>query len=160
MELVFANKILADVDFRERIEKINFLEKYRIFCGHGIEHLLDTARIALILFREQSIDVSPDIIYCAALLHDTGRAEQYENGVPHHIASLEFAEKILKKAGADKSFTEQVMQLIGSHRKSEFTDKAQQLFALADKKSRRCFMCNAREKCKWNDSKKNLVLEV
>ena len=79
-------------DNMERIDKIrpSFMEmahgtakeaeKDRIFCKHGIEHLLDVARIAYIENLEQNCGVSKEWIYTAALLHDIGRFLQYSKG--------------------------------------------------------------------------------
>ena len=160
MKLFFADKILSDKDFREKIKEIERLEKDRIFCRHGIDHFLDTARITLILCQEKKIKVNEDVIYCASLLHDTGRAEEYKNGVQHHLASVEFAKKILEKIGADENFKKQVLSLVECHRKTNPENTIEYIFSLADKKSRQCFMCEAVDKCKWNDEKKNLTLEV
>lgn len=42
-------------------------EKDRIFCKHGIEHLLDVARIAYIENLEQNCGVSKEWIYTAKI---------------------------------------------------------------------------------------------
>lgn len=74
-------------------------EKDRIFCKHGIEHLLDVARIAYIENLEQNCGVSKEWIYTAALLHDIGRFLQYSKGISHEEAGAELAEEILKDCG-------------------------------------------------------------
>ena len=45
-------------------------EKERIFCRHGMEHLLDVARIAYITNLEEGLGIEKDVIYAAGLLHD------------------------------------------------------------------------------------------
>ena len=91
--------ILADERFCYGLERITLLEKDRIFCCHGLPHLLDTARIAWIMVLEQGLSLQKDIVYGAALLHDLGRYRQYEDGTPHHQASAALAETILPDAG-------------------------------------------------------------
>ena len=44
---------------------MDIIKKYemdRIFCKHGMEHLLDTARIVYILCLEGNIDVKKDVV--------------------------------------------------------------------------------------------------
>ncbi len=71
------------------------LEYDRIFCRHTPEHFLDVARLAYIFALERNLDCSRELIYCTALLHDIGRAEQYTNGTPHDEAGVTIAEIIL-----------------------------------------------------------------
>jgi len=82
--------------FQSSFQRIQEWEKDRIYCRHGMEHFLDTARIAYIRSLEESIPVSKDQIYAAALLHDIGKWQQYEEGTPHEIASARIASCILK----------------------------------------------------------------
>ena len=42
---------------------------------------------------------SKELIYCAALLHDIGRARQYEDGTPHDEAGAAIAGQILNELG-------------------------------------------------------------
>ena len=88
------NKIFKHELFVENLSKIKKYEKDRIFCRHGIEHLLDVARIGCIYLAEYKLqnghvlsDIIDEYIYAAALLHDLGRAEQYEKGIR---ASMQF----------------------------------------------------------------------
>ena len=64
--------------YQSSLRRLNDLERGRIFCRHGMEHLLDTARIAYIKSLERALPLSRDLIYAAALLHDIGKWEQYE----------------------------------------------------------------------------------
>lgn len=160
MRLTNANKILENAVFREELANINALEKERKFCRHGMEHLLDVARIALILCKEKGVPVDPDVIYSAALLHDIGRGEEYRKGEPHNIAGERIAREILSRIGSDKDFTDDVLSLILSHRDKENPDKTAMIFYMADKKSRRCFDCASCSECNWAEEKKNKILEI
>ena len=71
------NEIINNKLFIDKIQKLKLIEKDRIFCKHGIEHLLDVARIAYIKNLEEKLGYDKEVIYGAALLHDLGRV-QYE----------------------------------------------------------------------------------
>ena len=81
--------------YQKHCEKIQELEKDRIFCRHTPEHFLDVARLMYIYSLENKLDLSREIIYATALLHDIGRAQQYLSGISHDIAGAEIAGKIL-----------------------------------------------------------------
>ena len=80
--------ILQNEQFQYGLKRINLLEQDRIFCCHGLNHLLDVARIAWIMVLERNLPVQKDIVYGAALLHDLGRYRQYEDNIPHHLLGL------------------------------------------------------------------------
>ena len=81
--------------YQKHCEKIQELEKDRIFCRHTPEHFLDVARLMYIYSLENKLNLSREIIYATALLHDIGRAQQYLSGISHDIAGAEIAGKIL-----------------------------------------------------------------
>ena len=81
--------------YQKHCKKIQELEKDRIFCRHTPEHFLDVARLMYIYSLENKLDLSREIIYATALLHDIGRAQQYLSGISHDIAGTEIAGKIL-----------------------------------------------------------------
>ena len=54
---------------------------------------------------EEHLELPKELIYAAALLHDIGRAQQYQYNIPHDIAGVEIAREIL----TDLHFTEQEM---------------------------------------------------
>ena len=81
--------------YQKHCKKIQELEKDRIFCRHTPEHFLDVARLMYIYSLENKLDLSREIIYATALLHDIGRAQQYLSGISHDIAGAEIAGKIL-----------------------------------------------------------------
>lgn len=95
-----------------------------------------------------------ELIYAATLLHDIGRAQQYQYNIPHDIAGVEIAREIL----TDLHFTEQEKELIlssiGHHRKGDSCSTLAALLYKADKQSRNCFLCSAASECYWSDDKK------
>ena len=78
--------------FREYYKRLEEAERDRKFCRHQMDHLLDVARIAYIQNLERKLGFSKEMIYAAALLHDIGKVRQYEEKIPHEIASAEIAE--------------------------------------------------------------------
>lgn len=148
--------ILADEQFQYGLERINILEQDRVFCCHGLEHLLDVARIAWIMVLEQQLPLQKDIVYGAALLHDLGRYRQYEEHIPHHQASVALAQELLPKAGYQDAETALIVDAIGQHGTEP---QSQGLLARilydADKLSRNCFRCKAQAACKWPLEKRN-----
>ena len=159
------NRILRHPDFIRLQEELDRLEADRRFCRHGMQHLIDTARLAYLFALESSADLPKDVIYAAALLHDIGRAEQYRNGTPHDVAGCAAAEPILAECGFAEEERDMILTAIGSHRKEKSKKKAMSKEVLAailyhaDKKSLLCFLCNAEAECNWAKEKKNMTLE-
>lgn len=153
------NQILYHKQFLECVNQNEKWEQDRIFCKHGIEHFLDVARIAYIKVLERSMEVKKDVIYAAALLHDIGKYMQYEKGIPHEIGSAELAQSILVDCGYEALERDLITEMIRSHRTrpSEQTSPIVALFYEADKESRLCLFCQAREACHWSEKKKNLL---
>lgn len=87
--------ICANGLFRRHLGNIAQLESGRIFCRHGIDHLLDVARIMWIKNLEEQLEFDREVIYATALLHDIGKDEQYESGISHDVASERVADEIL-----------------------------------------------------------------
>lgn len=108
---------------------------------------------------EKHLELPKELIYAAALLHDIGRAQQYQYNIPHDIAGVEIAREIL----TDLHFTEQEKELIlssiGHHRKGDSCSMLAALLYKADKQSRNCFLCSAASECYWSDDKKNMKIE-
>lgn len=161
MKLEITNKILCDTEYQKLVSLLSALEKERVFCRHDMEHFLNVARICCLICEKKKISFNPDIIYSAALLHDIGRTVEYTGGESHHIAGKSISERILKKTGCSEEFRQTVIELIVDHRKYDTEDLSlKSIFSLADKKSRLCFMCEARSECYWPDEKKNMNIEV
>lgn len=154
------NKILHHSQFQLWNEENRKMEEGRIFCLHNIEHYLDVARIAYIKALEERIDISKDVLYAAALLHDIGKHRQYKEGVPHEEESARMSEEILIDCGYDKEERERIQLAIQHHRKKPNGDSTdlERLLYEADKQSRVCLFCKAKAECKWSDEKKNLTL--
>lgn len=159
------NAILHNAKFNKGIEKINQQERERIFCKHGIEHLLDVARMMYIRYLEDLTEnslnnstmnnINKEIIYATALLHDIGRAEEYEiHKRPHAAASVDMAKEILIEAGFCAEERTLICNAIANHNNIA-TDKLSYLLQEADQLSRNCLRCKAIDECNWVEERKN-----
>ena len=166
--------------FLGHVKRLTCLEKDRVFCRHDLSHFLDVARLMRIYDLEEKKDLGCDLIYGAALIHDLGRVEQYEEGRPHDEASCELAYKILPECGYSSEEIALITYAVAGHRSAgeakealigpeaeisseEPSPEAALLRAYlkrADKKSRPCFLCPAREECHWPEEKKNERMEL
>lgn len=157
--------ICANGLFRRHLGNIAQLESGRIFCRHGIDHLLDVARIMWIKNLEEQLEFDREVIYATALLHDIGKDEQYESGISHDVASERVADAILGGMPDDVAFepadAAAIKTAILGHRKLRVNSQPlERLLYAADKASRACFACPARNACNWSDDKKNLSIRV
>ena len=148
--------------FRQYMEKIEMLEQDRIYCRHNVNHLLDVARIAYIINLENGAPYSKDLIYAASLLHDIGKTKQYEKQIPHEIAGAEKAAVVLKDCGYKAEEILLIQNGILDHRRGpQEKDRLLSEFLYeADKKSRICLFCDAKEDCNWAEDKKNMRILV
>lgn len=155
------NAILKSESYQQHIAKINAAEENRIFCRHNMGHFLDVARIAALINEEEKLGVSKELIYATALLHDIGRHVQYADGTPHEVASAELAPDILAECGFAKEEQELILEAILQHRNKAVAAKPtlEGVIYRADKASRACFACEARNQCDWKAEKKNLELK-
>ena len=154
------NRILRSESYKRHLQENRVAEEGRIFCHHNMEHFLDVARIAMIFNLEEGLGIPRDMIYGAALLHDIGRHEQYETGIPHETASARIAPDILADCGYDTEEIREIVEAIAGHRDTE-SGQRQDLTGIlyrADKASRPCFVCRAVEQCSWSRERKNLEL--
>lgn len=137
-------------------------ERDRQFCRHDMGHFLDVARLAYIHCLEEGLDVKKDVIYACALLHDIGRYRQYEDGIPHEEASARLADEILPECSFSEGEQAQIQgAILGHRRKEEGAADASVLARVlyqADKASRTCFACAAREACNWPEEKMNMEI--
>lgn len=156
------NRILANKSYRTYRRTIDQWEQDRIYCRHDVGHLMDVARLAMIINNEENLLVSKELIYSAALLHDCGRHIQYESGKPHEIASAELAEPILRDCGFEEEEILPILQAIRLHRNEEEALRypLAGLIYRADKKSRLCFCCNASDTCHKKEESRNLFLTL
>lgn len=154
------NQIVHHRLWRENMDALCALERTREFCRHDAAHLLDVARLCYIESLETGLHISRDLIYAAALLHDIGRAAQYQTGVPHEQAGAELAARILPDCGFSPDEQAQILEAIEGHRTAE-TAQALSLAGLlyrADKASRACLFCPAADACNWGEEKKNHLI--
>lgn len=146
--------------YQQNLKDLIRLEADRVFCRHTPEHFLDVARLAYIFALERKLNCSRELIYCTALLHDIGRAEQYITGTPHDEAGVRIAETILSDLDFSPEEKESILSAIEEHRSSgKETSILSQLIYEADKKSRNCFLCEAEPQCYWSPQKKNMTIQ-
>lgn len=156
------DRIIAHPLWQESLTKIRKAEIDRVFCRHDVAHFLDVARIAYIEDLERGLEIPKELIYAAAMLHDIGRGLEYSEGIPHEKASFDIAKKILQGCGFDTEMENRILNAVGGHRKKETasSDELMGIIYRADKKSRNCMVCNARELCKWSSEDKNMNLQI
>lgn len=152
------NQIWEHPRYRQCLKAIEEHEKEREFCRHNPEHFLTVARLTWILVLEEGLEADKELIYAAGLLHDIGRHWQYERGIPHDRASAELAAEILQDCGFNEKERQEVLHLIESHRTRQPEKSLAGIFYRADKLSRNCFSCSARNECNWPEEKKNLKI--
>ena len=154
------NSILKNEEYRRYVAQIDELESDRIFCHHDMDHFLDVARIGVIMADDEGIDIARSVIYAAALLHDIGRGEQYKDGTEHELASAAIAPFILEACGYNEEETDMIVTAIINHGNASVADSKDLTGILyrADKASRKCFMCDAIDKC--HKSPEKLVMEI
>lgn len=159
-DLTRVDRILRHPLFREKLEEIEELERERVFCRHGIEHLLAVARLAQVYNLEEQLGLSKELIYAAALLHDIGRGDQYRDGTPHDQAGVRYGAKILGDCGFSRGEQEVLLEAIAGHRSQNSATKRslRGMLYRADKKSRPCFCCSAAAECNWPEEKRNYEL--
>ena len=93
--MIYTDRVLKHPEFLRIMNRIKEQETERIYCHHELEHALDVARIAWILFLEEVVEAQTEVLtrrermllkdelYVCALLHDIGRSAQYETGIHH-----------------------------------------------------------------------------
>ena len=131
-------------EYQSAYRQIQDAEKGRAFCLHDTGHFLAVSRIAYILVLEERLDVKKDVIYAAGFLHDIGRGKQYAEGIPHEEAGISIASAILSESPYNIEERSTILLLLESHRRPD-SDKLSFLFGRADKLSRDCCNCKARE---------------
>lgn len=150
-------KLLHLEQYQAAQKKIEKCEENRKYCRHGREHFLNVARIAYILCLEEKLEVSKELVYTAAFLHDMGRCYEYDHLCSHESGSIIMAQNWLPECGYTEDEIKQIAQAIAVHREKK-KGKPHTFGAVlcqADKLSRDCLNCKAKEGCKWPEEKKN-----
>lgn len=151
------NKIIENHLFKKAMKYINQKEETRIFCRHGIEHCLDVARIAYILALENNINISKDIVYSTALLHDIGRAF---DDAEHNKKGVDIAEKILIECDYSNEEISEIKSAILNHRRDVISlNNLSDIISKADKLSRQCYNCKAQTECYWTEERRNKYIK-
>ena len=101
-------------------EQYKIVEKYMVKCmadsAHDRKHVYRVLHTALLIAREET-QVDWDVLICASLLHDIGRAEQFANPTLCHArVGGEKAYRFLTEHGFSAAFAEQVRHCITAHR--------------------------------------------
>ena len=148
--------------YKEWSLRLNKAERSRRFCLHQISHQLDVARIAYIRSLERRLSFRKEVIYAAAMLHDIGKAAQYETGEPHEIAGARIATDILNDISGFSALEKTaIVAAIAQHRHySEDSSPLGKLLFEADKASRPCFACSMRQECTWSPEKQNQGIKI
>lgn len=147
--------------FQEKYRALQAAEKDRMFCKHTLEHFVDVARLMYIYSLEHELSISKEVIYAMALMHDIGRIDQIEKGIPHEQAGAELCDVILPDCGFTKAETDAIKAAILHHRRVSENEKnpCYEMLYWADKKSRNCFACNMQGECNWDEEKMNLKID-
>ncbi len=153
------NAILGHPSYQSWIIAINQAELRRDLCRHGVDHAFDVARIAYALWLDCGGNpVAKDIVYAAALLHDVGRWQEYEDpAVDHAEASAELAEPLLLEVGYHPEVAAEICKAVRAHRSGGEAGLAKILWQ-ADKLSRPCFLCPSAAKCSWPKERRTQAL--
>ncbi len=155
------DEIVRHEIFQRELERLAFFEKDRIYCRHGLEHLLAVARTAYILNLERGAGLRKDLLYAAALLHDIGRANQYAYGTPHREAGVPLAQAILRDTSFSPAERAAILACVQHHSNDgQGGVTLLELIGEADHRSRPCFCCPAADTCKWSMERRNLSLEL
>ena len=142
-------QLLNHPEYKEYIEKIKTFEKNRIYCKHDIYHMLDVARIAYIMALENKYQITKEVIYATALLHDIGRWKQYLYNTDHAEESAKLSQNILIEIGFKNDDVEAITLAISEHReKKRERSQLSHILYESDKASRICDICKAMDTCK------------
>ena len=154
--MIYTDRLLSNPEYLQLLAAIEEAERERIFCGHDLDHFMAVARIGRIISCEEKLGLPADDIYLAALLHDLGRLQEYEEGTPHDEAGVAVAASFLEAIAYPVEKRAAILQAVSGHRRqAEEEPLLTGLIRKADKLSRPCFNCPARAQCKWPASRKN-----
>ena len=146
--------ILQNKHFNSLLCELKDLEKDRIYCNHQISHLVEVARIMLLINSRQQLNIPNNIIIATALLHDIGRVNQYKYGTDHRVAGISDINNILTECNYSNEEISTIINAIKLHNNSSNNTLANLLYK-ADKLSRPCYCCKVKESCKWEQNLQN-----
>ncbi len=165
----YATEIMKNSLYQTTVEEIEELEADRLYCRHGMPHIMDVCRLAWILYLEEAsgdrergaaMEQMKDRIFVAGLLHDIGRACQYKSGEHHAAAGARLAEEILEQIHYPESWKAETVAIIRDHcgRRGTGESLIGSYINRADHLSRPCFCCKAAAGCKWSEEERNTIL--
>lgn len=158
--MIYVEKLIHHPLYKSYLEKLEALEKNRIYCKHSFEHFLDVARIGILIAYEEEMSLDKEAFYLAALLHDLGRVEEYQNKRSHEGAGYDIAKNLLTLIHYPENEQGYILEAISNHRlKDQETNNFSGFLAKADKLSRNCFYCKASDSCYWSSKKKNQTIK-
>lgn len=160
IKMDLAYQIMQHPKFIEYINLNKACEVERSFCRHDLQHAVDVARVAYIISLESKYDLSKEIIYAAALLHDIAKWKQYREKLDHAAEGAVLAREILEDLNCNKKDTEMILDAIRSHRiKGKGTSPLSIVLYAGDKSCRPCIDCSMVKECDWyTDGKKPELL--
>lgn len=162
MSMEYVNRLMQNETYLQTMREIHKMEKKRVFCHHGFDHLLDVARISYIMNVEYEFGFEKEFLYLCALLHDIGRAQEYMTGVSHEEAGVELARMLLEEIAYPEEKREGIIEKVEDHRHAPLPKEGinrDNFFWFADKKARNCFSCSAAKQCNWKMEKRTLQIE-
>lgn len=60
--MIYTDRVLKHPEFLRIMNRIKEQETERIYCHHELEHALDVARIAWILFLEEVVEAQTEVL--------------------------------------------------------------------------------------------------
>lgn len=174
--MIYTDRVLKHPEFLRIMNRIKEQETERIYCHHELEHALDVARIAWILFLEEVVEAQTEVLarrdrmllkdelYVCALLHDIGRSAQYETGIHHSETGLIIAKEILTDVQCPQEWVDEILNVLAGHHGRSKKTKASEMdlgyyIGKADHDCRLCFFCEAKDSCKWGLEDRNTTVE-
>ena len=145
--------ILKNKHFNCLLCELNNLEKDRVYCKHDISHLVEVARIMLLINKKEGLNLPHDTVVASALLHDLGRVYQYKFNLEHRTSANKDIITILTNCNYTYNEIDSILLAINNHDKKT-SDKLSALLFRADKLSRPCYICKAKG-CYWDSTKRN-----
>lgn len=163
------DRILSDIRYVEKINRLNEIEKDRIYCKHSLEHFDEVYQILNILSTRRNLDNSCDLSKIMAYFHDIGRADSYDGA--HDKCSSDFARVLLGEYKLAKEEIDLICYAIDNHSgridvqeayyyidnnmvEDNLVDTWAKLLRISDQLSRKCYICKANEVCKWLEGEK------